>query len=70
MEKIIHPPTYYDDVKRKRLTSSLQKNDVNEQVPPPSPEPVPPPTPDPDPTPDVSDIARIFWQKVKDEKLL
>jgi hypothetical protein len=68
MEKIIHPPTYYDDIKRKRLTSSLQKNDVNEQVPPPSPGPVPPPTPDP--IPDPSDIARIFWEKVKDEKLL
>lgn len=68
MEKIIHPPTYYDDVKRKRLTSSLQKNDVNEQVPPPSPGPVPPPTPDP--IPNISDIERIFWEKVKDAELL
>jgi hypothetical protein len=68
MEKIIHPPTYYDDVKRKRLTSSLQKNDVNEQVPPPSPGPVPPPTPDP--APNLTDVPRIFWEKITDAALV
>jgi hypothetical protein len=68
MEKIIHPPTYYEDVKRKRLTSSLQKNDVNEQVPPPSPGPVPPPTPDP--APNLTDVPRIFWEKITDAALV
>lgn len=68
MVKIIHPPTYYDDIKRKRLTSSLQKNDVNEQVPPPTPAPVPPPAPNP--IPDASDVAREFWEKVTDAAIL
>jgi hypothetical protein len=67
-EQPIKPPT-----KPLSGRDEIVEQPVNPPVNPPTQGgggPVNPPVNPPDPIPDASDIARIFWQKVKDEKLL